>query len=167
MAINFSNGKEISELAVNKLYAEGSICQCVQVTNAGNHSVGNNTLKDIFNASITTSRASNKVLTYFYVTERMDFGGNRWSIMFNYLRYDGPSGANQNNSYLVDSGWNGTYRFYLGAYEKYYLHSPGVAGTHTYTVRCQSYNAGTGYVNYGGNQGGDGTGVIRLMEVGA
>jgi len=163
MAINFSNGKEISELALNKLYAQGHIIQCVQTTSTSAVTLSANNQSDLFSLSITTSSNSSKVLAYLFLTERADKGTNRWSIFYNMLRYNGPGSGNGSN--IIHSGWNGTFRFYLGNYDKYYLHSPGVAGTHTYTASARTYNQGTGYVNYGGNQGGTGMGIIRLMEV--
>lgn len=167
MAINFSNSKEISESAVNKLYAQGHIVQCVQTTNNGNVTMTAGTQASIHSLSITTSVATNKVLVYMFVTERMDPPSNTWAIFFNKLFYTGPSGASGTGTNIIHSGWNGTYRFYLGNYEKYYLHSPGVAGTHTYEVVVNTYPAGTGYVNSSTNQGGSGLGIIRLMEVAA
>ena len=165
MAIYYNNGSSLAELAANKISSLGHVIQTVEVTQAGNQTYGSGAGGDLFSAAITTSSASNKVLVYMFVYERIDPGNGPWAISFNGIRYSGPGTGNGSN--IIQSGWNGTTRYYLGHYEKYYLHSPGAAGTHTYTINVNNYpNGTTAYYNYAGNQNSDGNGIIRLMEIG-
>jgi len=165
MGIYYGNGSSITELAANKLTTTGHIIQTQENTNAGNYGFGPGSGGDLWSLSITTSSASSKVLIYLFLYERVDPGNGPWAIFFNNLRYSGPGSGNGSN--LIASGWNGTTNYYLGHYEKYYLHQPGVAGTHTYTANTTNYpNGTTGYVNHAGNQNSDGYGIIRLMEIG-
>ena len=165
MAIFYSNGGSLAELAANKISSLGHVIQTVEITQAGNQTFGSGGGGDLFSAAITTSAASSKVLVYMFVYERIDAGAGPWSITFNNLRYSGPGTGNGSN--IIASGWNGTTNFYLGHYEKYHLHSPGVAGTHTYTISVNNYpNGATAYYNHASNQNSDGNGIIRLMEIG-
>lgn len=165
MAIYYSNGGALTELAANRISSAGHVIQTVEITQAGNQTFGSGGGGDLFSASITLTNSSNKVLVYMFVYERVDPGYGPWAISFNNLRYSGPGAGNGTN--IIASGWNGTTRFYLGHYEKYYLHSPNAAGTHTYTINVNNYpNGATQYYNYAGNQNSDGNGIIRLMEIG-
>jgi hypothetical protein len=165
MAINFTGG-ELSAAGAGKIRSLGRVIQTVEVRNNGNYAFGSGAGGDLYSASITTSQASHRVLAYLFMYHRVDPGSGPWAIGFNILRYNGPGSGNGSN--LIHSGWNGTTNYYLGHYEKFYLHSPGVVGTHTYTANFVNYPQGsTHYVNHAGNQGGEGTGVIRLMEVAA
>jgi hypothetical protein len=165
MGISFAGG-DITELAANKLASSGRVIQTVEVQNAGNYTFGSGAGGDLYSASIVTSAAGNRVLAYLFMYHRVDPGEGPWAIGFNILRYNGPGSGSGSN--LIHSGWNGTTNYYLGHYEKFYLHSPGAVGTHTYTANFVNYPQGsTHYVNNAGNQGGEGTGVIRLMEIAA
>ena len=165
MAIFYSNGGSLVELATNKISSLGHVIQTVEVTQAGNQTFGSGGGGDLFSASITTHAAANRVLVYMFVYERIDPGNGPWAITFNNLRYSGPGSGNGSN--IIASGWNGTTRYYLGHYEKYFLHNPAAAGTHTYTANVNNYpNGATAYYNHAGNQNSDGNGIIRLMEIG-
>jgi len=109
---------------------------------------------DVISASITISKADNKVMVEYFMNDRSDQGNGTWGLVYHRIL--------RNGSQIMFSGYNGAHANYIGYYARSFLDSPG-AGTFTYTASCLAYQ---GTVWIGATASGSTNHYIRLYELG-
>lgn len=161
MAIYFPNSN-IQEIN-GKINIPGStIVQVVETRSSATLAVNNwSTQNELFQASITPTQATNKILVYMYGAFRQDSAPTNWSLGYFWIWNI------TTNTNIIVSGWNGSTRMTIQSYEKCYLDSPNSTATQTYSFRVGNYPTGTEY--YGNNPGNsnasDGYSYLRLTEI--
>jgi len=161
MAIYFPNSS-VQEVNGKINIPGGNIVQIVEVSSSATLAVNNwSTQNELFQASITPTQATNKIIVYMYGAFRQDTAPVNWSLGYFWI-------YNITGNYLIMApGWNGSTRMTIQSMEKCYLDSPNSTATQTYSFRVGNYPTGPEY--YGNNSAdsnaSDGYSYLRLTEI--
>lgn len=158
MAINFSNGKTLSQIGT-RIHMPGHVIQTVHTVNTAAMNTSSTSPVDWFtSASITLTNASNYVLIEHHSDNRTsDWGDGSWNLYYMDIVH-------------VQSGTQITYTGYVGELtnnirhvHRVGRHLPGSVGPHNYKVRGWSYSALNTAFNT--NVDNDAISYLRLTEI--
>ena len=159
MAIYFPN-QNIQEISSQINVTGGTIVQMVETRSTATVTCNNwSTANFLFSATITPQVATNKILVYAFVPFRMDVAAGNWSLGYiNVYRGLGTT-------YIMGSGWNGTWRKTISSWEKQYLDSPGSTATQTYAIYVYNYPSGPCVHNNNVSSSHEGYAYLRMTEI--
>jgi hypothetical protein len=160
MAIQFPN-TSISEVGNGFLSIPGTYVQMIDgvITNTFTTTTRGSWIQ-LGTASITLTNPNNSLYIYYNTNFRKDQAQGNWSLALIGLFY------NNSGNVLSHSGWNGSWRHTINSFRKFFIHTPGTVGPHTYSIRLLNHDAGTS-PTFSANTGtaSDQLSYLRLMEV--
>lgn len=163
MAIQFPS-TSISEVGSGFINIPGTYIQVVEgvITNTFSTTTVDQWIQ-LGTATITLTNPSNSIYIYYNSNFRKDHSQGSWSLCLCGLHY------NTGNFFLNHSGWNGGWRHTINSFRKFFIHTPGGVGPHTYSIRFYNHNPGSATTTFWANAAtaSDQFSYIRLMEVAA